>query len=242
MKYGIILAAGIGQRFGSELPKQFHELDGKPVIIHTIEKFALYNEKLKIIITIGKNYMDYATKIISKYLEKYTNEIIIVEGGKTRTESLINACNYIMKNFEVDDEDIIITHDADRPFVNSRIIKDNIEMLKCADGVSTAIDTNNSILEVDNTNVVGVPIRKNMKIVQTPQTFRLKEFIENYNSLTKEEKESLIEATKSYVLRNKNVKIVKGEVFNIKITTQYDLEIARAIIEKNILEENKYGK
>lgn len=236
MKYGIILAAGIGQRFGSELPKQFHDLDGKPVIIHTIEKFALYNEKIKIIITIGKNYIDYANKIISKYLEKYKNEINIVEGGKTRTESLINACNYIIKNFDVDNNDIIITHDADRPFVTDRIIRENIEMIKYVDGVSTAIDTNNSILEVKNTNVVGVPIRKNMKIVQTPQTFRLKEFIENYNSLTNEEKESLIEASKSYVLRNKNVVTVKGELFNIKITTQYDLEIARAIIEKNIFE------
>lgn len=242
MKYGIILAAGIGQRFGSELPKQFHDLDGKPVIIHTIEKFALYNEKIKIIITIGKNYIDYANKIISKYLEKYKNEINIVEGGKTRTESLINACNYIIKNFDVDNNDIIITHDADRPFVTNRIIRENIEMIKYADGVSTAIDTNNSILEVNNTNVVGVPIRKNMKIVQTPQTFRLKEFIENYNSLTKEEKESLIEASKSYVLRNKNVVTVKGEPFNIKITTKYDLEIARAIIEKIFLKENKYGK
>lgn len=242
MKYGIILAAGIGQRFGSELPKQFHDLDGKPVIIHTIEKFALYNEKLKIIITIGKDYINYAHKIINEYLVKYTNQIIIVVGGKTRTESLINACNYIMENFEVNDDDIIITHDADRPFVNSRIIKDNIEMLKYADGVSTAIDTNNSILEVNSNNIVSVPIRKNMKIVQTPQTFRLKEFVENYNSLTKEEKESLIEASKSYILRNKNVKIVKGEIFNIKITTQYDLEIARAIIEKIFLKENKYGK
>lgn len=234
MKYGIILAAGIGQRFGSELPKQFHDLNGKPVIIHTLEKFVFYNEKLEIVITIGKDYIDYANKIIDKYLGKYTSQINVVEGGKTRTESLINACNYIINNFEVNDNDIIITHDADRPFVTSRIIKENIEMLKYAYGVSTAIDTNNSILEVDNTNVVNVPIRKNMKIVQTPQTFRLKEFVENYNSLTKVEKESLIEATKSYVMRNKNVKIVKGEPFNIKITTQYDLEIAKAIIQKNI--------
>lgn len=234
MNYAIILAAGKGMRFNSELPKQFHLIKDKPVIIHTIEKFLQYEEKMPIIVTIGDNYMEYAKDLLNKYLANDTESITLVNGGVTRTNSLINACNYIIENYHINEEDIILTHDAARPFINNRIIKDNIVALENADGVSTAIETFNSILEVNGDNIVNVPKRANMNLVQTPQSFRLKEFIENYNTLTTEEKDSLVEATKSYVLRNKKVKTIRGELFNIKITTEYDLEIANAILEKGL--------
>ncbi len=202
MNYAIILAGGVGSRFDDELPKQFHLLGNKPVLIHTIEKFLNYPDKIEIIVAINKQYIEYTNNLINKYLNI---DINISEGGKTRSESLINACKYIEKNFKTSKDDIIITHDADRPFINNRIIKENIENLKYANAVSTAIETNNSILELEeNTNkIIKVPIRKNMKIVQTPQTFKLKEFIDNYNLLTEDEVESLVEATKSYVIKGK---------------------------------------
>ena len=97
MKYGIILAAGIGQRFGSELPKQFHDLDGKPVIIHTIEKFALYNEKLKIIkehlnLLVKEKGEDVAIKEFRKHLAAYSKNLPNSSNFRVRVNGIDDRC------------------------------------------------------------------------------------------------------------------------------------------------------
>ena len=97
MIYAIILAGGVGNRFQDDLPKQFHMLKDKPVFIHTIENFINYPEEIKIVLTINENYIEYTKKILKEFLDI---DIHITKGGKTRTESLINACNFIVENFE----------------------------------------------------------------------------------------------------------------------------------------------
>ena len=130
MIFAAILAGGIGSRMGgTDTPKQFLDLGGKPVIIHTIEKFAINSKIDKIIVLTPQSFINHTNHLINEYIGD-NEDIIVIEGGQTRNDTLINSVNYIDENFGIDDDSIIVTHDSVRPFVTHRIIEDNIEAAK----------------------------------------------------------------------------------------------------------------
>lgn len=232
MIYALILGSGIGSRMGNTtLPKQFLKIGNKPIIIHTIEQFILSTRVNKIIVVVSNDYENYLKDLFKEYK---LNNIDIVIGGSDRSSSMINGCNYILDNYIVNDNDIIITHDAVRPFVTSRIINDNIDKIKNYDAIDTVIPATDTIVEVDDDIISNIPIRSKMFQGQTPQTFRLKELVSIYNSLSNEEKEILTDACKIYTLKNKRVGYVKGEIYNLKITTKFDLNVAHSIVKGDI--------
>ena len=232
MIYALILGSGIGSRMGNTtLPKQFLKIGNKPIIIHTIEQFILSTRVSKIIVVVSIDYENYLKDLFKEYK---LNNIDIVIGGSDRSSSMINGCNYILDNYAVNDNDIIITHDAVRPFVTSRIINDNIDKIKNYDAIDTVIPATDTIVEVDDDIISNIPIRSKMFQGQTPQTFRLKELVSIYNSLSNEEKEILTDACKIYTLKNKRVGYVKGEIYNLKITTKFDLNVAHSIVKGDI--------
>lgn len=232
MIYALILGSGIGSRMGNTtLPKQFLKIGNKPIIIHTIEQFILSTRVNKIIVVVSSDYENYLKDLFKEYK---LNNIDIVIGGSDRSSSMINGCNYILDNYAVNDNDIIITHDAVRPFVTSRIINDNIDKIKNYDAIDTVIPATDTIVEVDDDIISNIPIRSKMFQGQTPQTFRLKELVSIYNSLSNEEKEILTDACKIYTLKNKRVGYVKGEIYNLKITTKFDLNVAHSIVKGDI--------
>ena len=235
MIYAGILAGGTGSRMNRDIPKQFIELDGKPIIIHTIEKFLNVEEVDKIVISVVEDYMDYTKDLISKYLD--TDKVFVIKGGSSRSESLMNVCNYIGK----DSNDIILTHDAARPFVSERIIRDNIELMKKGeyDAVGTFIPAIDTIAEFKDGLLSNIPLRDNLYNVQTPQTFRVNELLDSYNSLTESEKSILTDATKIYLLKGKKVGLVLGDRNNIKITTDFDLKLGNLIVSENVNEKIK---
>ena len=232
MIYALILGSGIGSRMGNTtLPKQFLKIGNKPIIIHTIEQFILSTRVNKIIVVVSSDYENYLKDLFKEYK---LNNIDIVIGGSDRSSSMINGCNYILDNYAVNDNDIIITHDAVRPFVTSRIINDNIDKIKNYGAIDTVIPATDTIVEVDDDIISNIPIRSKMFQGQTPQTFRLKELVSIYNSLSNEEKEILTDACKIYTLKNKRVGYVKGEIYNLKITTKFDLNVAHSIVKGDI--------
>ena len=232
MIYALILGSGIGSRMGNTtLPKQFLKIGNKPIIIHTIEQFILSTRVNKIIVVVSSDYENYLKDLFKEYK---LNNIDIVIGGSDRSSSMINGCNYILDNYAVNDNDIIITHDAVRPFVTVRIINDNIDKIKNYDAIDTIIPATDTIVEVDDDIISNIPIRSKMFQGQTPQTFRLKELVSIYNSLSNEEKEILTDACKIYTLKNKRVGYVKGEIYNLKITTKFDLNVAHSIVKGDI--------
>ena len=239
MIFAGILAGGKGTRMGrTELPKQFLKIGEKPIIIHTIEQFIISNKIDKIIVATPENWKSYTEDVINKY---YSNEerIQIIIGGETRNETIINICNHI-KEISKDTENIILTHDAVRPFITQRIICDNINSIQedGVDAVDTVIPAFDTIVESTNSeNITNIPIRDYIYHGQTPQTFKVDELINTYKDLSEEERNILTDAAKIYVLKNKKVKIIQGEVYNMKVTTQYDLKLANAIVSMN--KENK---
>ncbi|MEK5444560.1 IspD/TarI family cytidylyltransferase [Fredinandcohnia sp. FSL W7-1320] len=235
MIYAEILAGGKGTRMGNvNMPKQFLPLNKKPIIIHTLEKFLLNSVFEKILVVTPREWINHTKDIINKFIGK-TDRIIVVEGGRDRNESIMNGIRYIESTVGLFEDDYIVTHDSVRPFLTHRIIMENIEQVKKYKAVDTVIEAIDTIIESEDGEIISnIPKRDIMYQGQTPQSFHIKTLVEYYNKLTQEQKEILTDACKICSLFGEQVKLVKGEVFNIKITTPYDLKVANAIIQERI--------
>ena len=234
MIFAAILAGGIGSRMGgTETPKQFLTLGDKPIIIHTIEKFVINSKFDKIIVLSPKSFINHTKNLINEYFGE-NNNIIVLEGGDTRNDTLINSIDYIKDNFSIDDDSIIVTHDSVRPFVTHRIIEDNIKAAKEFGACDTVVPATDTIVEsVDGKIIRDIPIRDNFYQGQTPQSFKINKLYELINNLSDSETNILTDACKIFVLKGENVHLVKGEITNIKITYPYDLKLANTILKES---------
>ena len=233
MIYAGILAGGTGTRMGiSNMPKQFLDLGNKPIIIHTIEKCLLEPEIEKIVVGVHEDWISHAEDLVEEYISTFKDRIIIVAGGSDRNTTIENIIKAIDDYKELTDEDIVITHDSVRPFITLRIIKDNIRLAKECDAVDTVVEAVDTIVESTNGEyITNIPNRAHYYQGQTPQSFRCKDFLNLYNSLTSEEKQILTDACKIFVIKGKEVALAKGEYSNLKITTVTDLKIAKSMLE-----------
>lgn len=231
MVYAEILAGGKGTRMGNtDLPKQFLMLGNKPIIIHTIEQFMLVPQIDKIIVCCPKAWMSYMEDLLQNYISEDVS-VKIVEGGENRNETIMSGCRYIESEFGLNDDDIIVTHDAVRPFVSEKIIRDNIEAMREADATDTVIAATDTIVESQDGQIISnIPDRSFMYQGQTPQSFKVKKLMGLYNKLTEEEKAILTDACKIFVLKGANVQLVQGDDLNMKITRLHDLKVANAIL------------
>lgn len=235
MIYAGILAGGIGSRMNiSNMPKQFLNIGDKPIIIHTIEKFLLCGKIDKIYVGVNPDWSSYLLDIIEKDYSYLKDRIFVVDGGENRNHTILNVIKAIEKDNGLTYEDILITHDAVRPFVSLRMIEENIEgclQHGIVDTVVPALDT--IVTSNDGEFIDLIPDRKAMYQGQTPQTFNISKFTKYYNELTEEERNILTDACKIFVLKNEKVFLVNGDYSNIKITTVTDLKIAKAMIMEN---------
>lgn len=229
--FGIVLAGGIGSRMGNvEKPKQFMEVGNKPIIIHTIEKFVVMPEFERVIVLSPKAWLNYTKDVIKKYVPE-CDKIDVIQGGETRNDTIMNAIAHIEKQYGLDEETIIVTHDSVRPFVTYRILEDNIRYAKEEGACDTVIPATDTIVEsLNNQYITNIPDRSKMYQGQTPQSFKALKLRQIFEALTKEEKEILTDACKILVLKGEKVHLVDGEVFNIKITYPHDLRVAEAIL------------
>jgi len=230
-----ILAGGKGTRMGNvPMPKQFLPLNDKPILVHTVEKFILNNNFENIIIATPKEWVNHTMDTLKSY-QVNLPKVKVIEGGSDRNETIMNIIDFIEQDRSLTEEDILVTHDAVRPFLTHRIIQENIEQGLKNSAVDTVINAVDTIVESkDNEFISDIPRREYMFQGQTPQTFNVKKLKELYNQLTKEEKTILTDACKIFSLKGEAVKLVQGEVFNIKVTTPYDLNVANAIIKGSL--------
>ena len=156
MIYAAILAGGKGSRMGStDVPKQFLELDGKPIIIHTIEKMLMCDRFEKVIIGINPDWKSYCEDLIAKHIGD-NDKIIVCAGGADRNGTLTNVIDVIDGINGIGDDDIIVTHDAVRPFVTKRIIEDNIDAALKYGACDTVVPATDTIVRSDEGKVISV--------------------------------------------------------------------------------------
>lgn len=229
--YGVILAGGQGTRMGNmEKPKQFLEIGGRPVLIHTVEKFIVNPVFCEIIVLAPKQWLAYTRDIIRKWIPQH-GKVAVIEGGSTRNETIMNAIQYIEEAGCLTEDALIVTHDSVRPFVTYRMIEENIRYARECGACDTVIPASDTIVASrDGEFISDIPERRWMYQGQTPQSFKAKKLREVYSSLSRDEKEVLTDACKIYVLKGEPVRLVEGDVSNIKITYPHDLRVAEAIL------------
>ncbi len=155
----------------------------------------------------------------------------VLEGGETRNETIMNSIRYLEQEGLLDEETVIVTHDSVRPFVTHRILQENIEAARQYGACDTVIPATDTIVQSSSHEFISdIPDRSMMYQGQTPQSFRAKKLRQVYESLDEREKEILTDACKIFVMKNETVRLVQGEVYNIKITYPYDLKVAESLI------------
>ncbi len=230
MNIAIIFAGGSGVRMGAGVPKQFLEINGKPILIHTLQLFQEHEEIDKIYLAMSRDYMRYAQQLVLDYnIDKMA---AIVPGGETSQDSIYNA---LKKAQEENPEDsIVLVHDGVRPVVEYSVISDNIASVKEYGSAITSTPCYETILiSSDGEKVDELPLRKESYAAQAPQSFYLKDIIEAHEAIRQTETryENMVDACTIYRALGRQPHLVMGNRGNIKVTTPEDVYLFRALIQ-----------
>ena len=230
MIYGLILAGGIGSRMGAEIPKQFIEVKGRPIIAYTVDAFSAHESLQQVVVLVPEEWIDYTKELLERHVKNWC-KIHVIAGGEMRNDTILKGIDFIAENYGLDEETIVLTHDAVRPFITKEIIDNNIVAMDNYNVCDTVIPATDTIVHsADNKIISDIPDRSKLYQGQTPQTFRAKMFCDMYYSLTEEEKMILTDAAKVFVIKGENVALVDGHTTNIKVTYPSDLLLAEAIL------------
>ena len=220
MDYVIIVAGGKGLRMGSDIPKQFLPIGGKPVLMRTLERFREYSPTLQIILVLPKAQQEYWKELCEKHNFKVTYQL--ADGGETRFHSVQHGLALIPD----DAEGVVGVHDGVRPFPSIDVISDCYETARTAKAVIPVIPVVETVRHLKGEVSETVP-RNDYRLVQTPQTFDIQLLKaanrQSYNDGFTDDA-SVVEAY------GFDVTLVEGNRENIKITTPYDLKIAEVLI------------
>ncbi len=231
MNIAVILAGGTGSRMGMvDRPKQFIEIYGKPVVIHTIEAFEI-NENIDAICVIcTKEWQE----DLSIWIKEYDIRKVrwIGNAGKTRQESSLNALEAI--GGEAKDDDIIVIHDSARPLVSQRIINENIEKVKQYGACDTVIPAQDTIIRsVDAEYLESIPARRELYLGQTPQSFTYKivrKAYDDYFALPENERPVMTDDCGLVLASGVKIGMAMGDKLNMKMTTMEDLLLIKSIV------------
>ncbi len=231
MNIAVIFAGGVGSRMKTTggTPKQFLNVHGKPIIIHTLEKFQENENIDAITIACVDGYIDYLWKLVKKY--DITKVKAIVKGGKNGQESIYNGLK-AAKEISDSNDDIVLIHDGVRPLIGNKLIDDNIATVKKYGNAITCVECKETVVTVDNDNAIeGTNVRANSRIARAPQSFKLNEIFEIHNKAKEDGYTEAIDSCSLMKHYNKKLNIVMGSSENIKITTPDDYYIFKALLE-----------
>ena len=219
MNYALIVAGGNGKRMNNALPKQFIELEGKPILLHTIQKFLDFAPDISLVVVLP---MDSINEFKLRYFQQNeTNRVSFVVGGDTRFHSVQNGL------MSIHDEGVVFIHDGVRPFVSTPVLERCLKTATECGNAVPYIDLKDSIRKRNEQGNIAV-CRNEYKAIQTPQTFDISAiknaFQQTYNEAFTDEA-SVLEAA------GHSIYLVEGNEENIKITTPQDLAIATYLLQ-----------
>lgn len=233
MNIAAILAGGIGSRVGSNIPKQFIEINGIPMIVRTISAFENHDEIDAVLIVCLKEWEEKLRELIDLHNIKKVN--FIAYPGDTRRESSLNAINALKG--VCSDNDIILIHDAARPNISSKVISDNIRVARETGACETVIPVQDTILmSMDGEYAHEIPPRERLYTVQTPQSFKYKVIREAHLHYSEQLKKghtvpSITDDAGLLLYANTPVSLVIGDKFNLKVTSPEDVALMEAILK-----------
>ena len=222
-KYAVLVAGGSGSRMGSEVPKQFLPLAGKPILSHTIEQF-LKIENIQIILVLPERDIDYWNGIVAQQQVNLTflKSIKIVAGGKSRFQSVKNGLAH------VESDGLVAVHDGVRPLISTEIIEKSFQVANELGNSVTSVQLKDSIREVGENQQNKAVERTKFRLMQTPQTFR-SEIIKK--AFEVEEQSFFTDCASVLEFTGYSINLIDGAYENIKITTPEDLIVAEALLK-----------
>ncbi|WP_159991235.1 2-C-methyl-D-erythritol 4-phosphate cytidylyltransferase [Pelistega ratti] len=235
MNYAVIFAGGTGSRMNSKvLPKQFLKIYGKPVIIHTLEVFQNCDEVDEIIVVILEGWEEYLQSLIKQYRLSKVKKIVC--GGETGQQSIYNGLK------EIKEDGIVLIHDGVRPFITQELIKENINVAQRAKIAITCVKAKETLISVENNTIQDILKREVSYMARAPQTFDIALLKSAHQKAITDNNFSFVDscAIVKYYFPNADFNIVECGSENIKITTQEDFYLAKAMFS---LEEDEqlYG-
>lgn len=228
MNIALIIAGGVGQRMGQDIPKQFINVDNVPVIVYTMAAFQKHPEIDAIEIVCIDGWHDVLYAYAKQFgISKLEN---VVSGGKNGQDSIRNGLIDISKRHNADG-DIVLIHDAIRPLVSQDIISDNIRVCRECGNAITVIPCNAAMLKTfDGIQSESQVPRDNLKETQTPQTFFLKDIVNAHKEALDKGIVASVASCTMYIELGKKLYMCKGSEKNIKLTTVEDVEIFKALL------------
>lgn len=221
MDYIIIVAGGKGLRMGSEIPKQFLPIGGKPVLMRTMERFHEYDEALRTILVLPREQQDYWHRLCEEH--RFGIEHTVVDGGDTRFASSRNGLHAVPD----DAEGVVGIHDGVRPFVSVEVIRRCYDLARRCGAAIPVLPVTDTLRHIDKDGCGHNVLRSDYRIVQTPQTFDIqlakRAFRQPYQSRFTDDA-SVVEAL------GHKVEMTEGNRENIKLTTPFDLQVAEWIL------------
>lgn len=230
MNIAIVFAGGSGVRMGAGVPKQFLEINGKPIIIHTLQLFQYHEMIDKIYVSVLEDYIPYMEELADDY--RLTKICGIVPGGETAQDSIYNALKKVEE--ENPEDSIVLLHDGVRPFVSYEVIAGNIEgVLKKGNAITCTPCYETILISKDGAHVDSVPYRRETFSAQAPQSFYLKDIIAAHDAVraTESRYENMVDACT--IIRSQGIEanMVEGNRGNIKVTTPEDVYMFRALLQ-----------
>ncbi len=232
MNYGLIFAGGVGTRMNSKAkPKQFLEIHGKPIIVHTIEHFESSKDIDAVCVVCVEAWIDYMNELIEKFNFKKVKWVL--PGGETALDTQLVGLKAIK---EYDDahngNGIVLIHDGVRPLINGNLICSCIEAVKQFGSAITIAPATETIVRTDDKNMIVSTIKRSeCMLARAPQSFYVKDIVEAHDNAIKEGKHDFIDSTSMMLYYGHKVHTVEGPSENIKVTTPADFYICRALLD-----------
>ncbi len=236
MVIAAVLASGSGSRMNTSLPKQFISVCGKPILVYSIEAFIKSGMVDTLFVAVSADYLEFTEELLEIYLPD--SNIKLISGGRDRHATLLNILKTLKDLGFVKAGNILLTHDAVRPFIDDRIICENISAAAEFGACTTAVSTVDTIITSDDGEFLHSRTdRSQLYNVQTPQSFELQNLYELSMQLSPADTGKITDATSIFSFFGEKVKLVKGKNENIKITYPADILFAEAIIKSEIFNE-----
>lgn len=226
--YVILLAGGIGKRMQSAIPKQFIEVDGKPIIVHTIENFQENSQVEKIVVVCVKDWIEHVKDLVEKYA--LTKVEWVVEGGVTGHDSIRNGVFFLKDKIKPDD--CVIVHDAVRPFLPKKIVDEVIRVAHEKGNASSSIVCHPPIVYTDDfeSGITDID-REHVMLTASPQAFKYSLVFDCYLKAERENRHDFTFTSSLLIYCGKRVYFAKGSTCNIKITEKEDIALFQALLK-----------
>ena len=230
MNIGVIFAGGVGKRMNSRVkPKQFINVYGKPIIIHTLEVFEEHEEIDGIVVACLKDWIPYLEELLEKFNIKKVKKI--VPGGSSGQESIYNGL-VAAEELAAGEKSVVLIHDGVRPLIYHRTISDNIASVKEHGSAITSVTVKETVLVVSKDNSIdSVPKREDTRLARAPQSFYLDEIIGAHRKAMAENRYDFIDSCSMMQYYGKKLYLIEGPQENIKITTPDDFYTMRALLD-----------